>query len=142
MSSKPIENILKQAKVIAVVGLSRNPTKDSHSVALYLQRQGYRIIPVNPFAKEILGEKCYPSLRGMSAGLQSVIDLVDIFRPSEEVSSIVDDLIMLRKKNGKPDVVWMQLGIIDEEAAGRARTAGLQVIMNRCTRTEHGILFS
>jgi len=127
--------------VIAVIGLSRNPSKDSHSVAKYLQTHGYRVIPVNPYADEILGETCYPNLRAIPEALQKTIDLVDVFRPSEEVPMIVEDVIALKQKNDKPKAIWMQLGITHDKAERNAWAAGLDVVVNRCTRTEHSIVF-
>ena len=118
---------------MAVVGLSRNPAKDSHRVAHYLQSVGYHIIPVNPFADEILGEKCYKSL----LDIPETIDVVDIFRPSEDVPPIVEEAIKLKNKLGTPKVVWMQIGIFNEEAAKRAREAGFTVVMDRCMMVEH-----
>ncbi len=133
MSEEEIKSLLKTYKTVAVVGLSRNPAKDSHRVARYLQSVGYRVIPVNPFADEILGEKCYKSL----LDIPETIDVVDIFRPSEDVLPIVEEAIELKNKHGTPKVVWMQLGIVNEEAAKRARKAGLTVVMNRCMMVEH-----
>ncbi len=127
--------------MIAVIGLSRNPSKDSHSVAKYLQTHGYRVIPVNPYADEILGETCYPNLRAIPETLQKTIDLVDVFRPSEEVPMIVEDVIALKQKNDKPKAIWMQLGITHDKAERNAWAAGLDVVVNRCTRTEHSIVF-
>lgn len=131
-----INNILKKYRTVAVVGLSRDPSKDSYMVAQFLKSRGWRIIPVNPFADEILGEKCYKSLLDLPADVQKTIEIVDIFRPSQDVPPIVDQAIQLKEKNGKPYVVWMQLRIINEEAAAQARKAGLTVIMNRCMKIE------
>ena len=118
---------------MAVVGLSRNPAKDSYGVAQYLQSEGYRIIPVNPFADEILGEKCYKSL----LDIPETIEIVDIFRPSEDVPAIVEEAIELKNRLGDPKVIWMQLGIVNEEAARRAKEAGFTVVMDRCMMREH-----
>jgi len=131
-----IESILENYKTVAVVGLSKDPAKDSFQVAQFLQSKGYRIIPVNPFADQILGEKCYKSLLEMPEDLQKAIDIVDIFRPSADVPPIVDQAIQLKNKYGKPYAVWMQLEIINEEAAKRAEDAGITVVMNRCMRIE------
>lgn len=125
---KDIEKILKGYKTIAVVGLSPKEDRPSHNVAKYLKSQGYRIIPVNPNATEIFGEKCYPDLKSIS----EKVDIVDIFRRSEDVPSIVDEAISIGAR-----VVWMQEGIINNEAADRARKAGLEVIMDRCMLKEH-----
>ncbi len=133
MSEKEIKSILKTSKTIAVVGLSRNPDKDSYGVAQYLQSVGYRIIPINPFADKILGEKCYTSL----LDIPETIDVVDIFRSSEDVPPIVKEVIKLKNKRGNPKVVWMQKGIINQEAARQAKEAGFTVVMNRCMMVEH-----
>ena len=133
MSEEEIKSVLKTYRIVAVVGLSRNPTKDSHRVAKYLKSMGYHIIPVNPFADEILGEKCHKSL----LDIPETIEVVDIFRPAEDVPSIVEEAIELKNKLGTPKVAWMQLGIVNEEAARRARKAGFTVVMNRCMMVEH-----
>lgn len=119
---------LKQYHVIAVVGLSANPDRDSHRVAKYMKEHGYRIIPVNPGATELLGEKCYPDL----VSVPDPIQIVDIFRRSEEVMPIVEQAIKIKAK-----VVWMQEGVINEAAAARSREAGLFVVMDKCIRKVH-----
>jgi len=126
-----VQRILKQTKTIAVVGLSDKPDRDSYQIASYLQQQGYRIIPVNPRIKEVLGEKAYPRLRDVP----DPVDVVDIFRRSEDVPPIVEDAIAIGAK-----VVWMQSGIVNEEAAARAEAAGLAVIMDACMRSAHRTL--
>jgi predicted CoA-binding protein len=123
-----VQRILKTTKTIAVVGLSDKPDRDSYQIAAYLQQQGYRIIPVNPRIKEALGEKAYATLRDVPGK----IDVVDIFRRSEDVPPIVEDAIAIKAK-----VVWMQAGIVNEEAAARAEAAGLAVIMDACMRSAH-----
>ena len=122
------EEILKSSRVVAVVGLSPKPDRPSYGVASYLKEQGYRIIPVNPQAREILGEVCYPEL----ASIPEPVDVVDIFRRSEEVPAIVEEAIKIGAK-----AVWMQEGVINEEAAARAGEAGLLVVMDRCMLKEH-----
>ena len=122
------KEVLKSSRVVAVVGLSPKSERPSYKVASYLKEQGYRIIPVNPLVQEILGEICYPDLSSISES----VDVVDIFRSPEEVPAIVEKAIEIGAK-----VVWMQLGIINEEAAIRARDAGLLVVMDRCMRKEH-----
>jgi predicted CoA-binding protein len=124
-------------KTIAVVGLSRDPNKDSYKVAEYLKANGYRIIPINPFADETLGEKCYKSLLDIPEEMQNTIEVVDIFRPPQEILPIVEQVVQLKQKHGKPHVVWMQLGIINNQAAELAKKAGLEVIMDRCMMIEH-----
>lgn len=128
---RTIEQLLKESKVVAVVGLSPNPGRDSNRIARYLKAQGYRVIPVNPNAEEVLGERCYPSL----ADVPEQIDLVDIFRRSEDVPPVVDDAIAAGAK-----VVWMQLGIVNQESAKKAADAGLDVVMDKCTMVEHRLL--
>lgn len=127
-SGDEIRNILASAKTIAVVGLSPNPDRDSHRVAAYLQQHGYTIIPVNPSATEILGEKSLPSLREVPGP----VDIVVIFRKSEAVPEIVDEAIAIGAR-----VIWMQFGIAHNLAADTARAADLQVVMSRCIMIEH-----
>lgn len=123
-----IEKILLESRTVAVVGCSRDPGKDAHRVPKYLQEQGYRIIPVNPQAGEILGERAYSSL----GEIQEEVDIIDIFRPSEEVYQIVQEAIRL-----KPRAIWMQLGIADEAAAELAEEHGITAVMDRCMMAEH-----
>lgn len=141
MSQDRIEEILSKYKTIAVVGLSREPEKDSYRVSAYLKKNGFCIIPVNPFADEILGEKSYKSLFNIPPEIQKTIEVVDIFRPSKHVPLIVEQAIKLKAVHGKPHVVWMQLGIVSEEAAELAKKAGLIVVMNKCMMIEHLRLF-
>jgi predicted CoA-binding protein len=133
LSQDEIRSVLESYRIVAVVGLSRNPAKASYRVANYLQSVGYRIIPVNPFVDEILGEKSYKSL----LDVPEAIEIVDIFRPSEDVPSIVEEAIKLKNRLGTPKVIWMQLGIVNEEAARRAKAAGFKVVMDRCMMVEH-----
>jgi len=133
LSTEEIKSILEKYKTIAVVGLSTNPNNDSHRVAKYLKTKGYRIIPINPFADVILGEKCYKSL----LDVPETIEIVDIFRPAKDVPPIIDQAIELKKKLGNPRIIWMQLGIVNEEAAKRAMDASLTVVMNKCMMAEH-----
>ena len=124
------EPILRSAKTVAVVGLSDRPERPSYDVASYLLGEGYRIIPVNPNLKEWKGIRAYGSLLEIPKDVR--VDVVDIFRKSEDVPPVVDDAIAIRAK-----VVWMQLGIVNEEAAQKARSAGLEVVMDRCMKIEH-----
>ncbi|MEM4658758.1 MAG: CoA-binding protein [Candidatus Methanosuratincola sp.] len=128
-----LKRILRETKTIAMVGLSAEWMRPSNFAAKYLKEHGYRIIPVNPRYKEILGERCYPSL----LEIPEKVDVVDIFRRQEDVPPIVEDAIRIGAK-----VVWMQLGIVNEEAAKRAREAGLEVVMNRCMKIEHARLLA
>src|SRR3990170_5473304 len=104
-----VKNILENYKTVAIVGLSKDPSKDSFEVGQFLQSKGYKIIPVNPSADQVLGEKCYKSLLEMPEDVERTIDVVDIFRPSADVPPIVDQAVQLKRKFGKPYVVWMQL---------------------------------
>ncbi len=126
-----LRQILKDAKTIAVVGISDKPERPGHVIPAYLQQQGYRIIPVNPNLTETLGEKAYAGLRQVPLP----VDVVDIFRRAEEVPSVVEDAIAVGAK-----VVWMQSGIVNEIAAARARAAGLQVVMDTCMGEAHKAL--
>jgi len=132
-----IKQILTKYRTIAVVGLSRDPNKDSYMVSSYLKTNGYTIIPVNPFADQVLGEKSYPSLFHIPLEIQKRIEIVDIFRPSKVVPVIIEEVIKLKHKHGGPHVIWMQLNIIHDEAAQKARNSGLQVVMNKCMMIEH-----
>ena len=123
-----MKEILLSAKTIASVGLSGNQQKESFWIASYLKEQGYRVIPVNPTATEILGEKAYPDL----SSVPEKVDIVQVFRKPEDVPPVVDEAIKIGAK-----VVWMQEGIVHEEAAQKARDAGLQVIMDACMRGTH-----
>ena len=125
---KQISEILRGGRTIAVVGLSAKRYRPSYGVAEYMQRAGYRIIPVNPHETEILGERCYPDVESVPES----IDIVDIFRRSEFVPEIVEAAI---RKGAK--AVWMQEGVIHEEAARRAQEAGLEVVMDRCILKDH-----
>jgi predicted CoA-binding protein len=137
MSESEVTEILNKYKVIAVVGLSDQLGKPSHRVAAYLKQHGYKIIPVNPTIEKALGERSYKSLLEIPAGIQKTIDIVDIFRKSEDVPIVVDQAIELKRTVGRPFVVWMQLDIINEGAAEKARQAGLEVVMDRCLMKEH-----
>ena len=141
MAKDDVKEILTKYKTVAVVGMSRDPSKDSHRVAEYLQSQGFSIVPVNPTADEVLGEKCYKSLLEMPAEIQKSIEIVDIFRPSTDVPPIVSQAVKLKEWYDKPYVIWMQLGIINEQAAETAREAGITVVMNKCMMQEHKKLF-
>ena len=127
-SPEEIGKILENYRTIAVVGLSTDASRPSYQVAQYLQRHGYRIIPVNPGCTEVLGEKCYPGLKE----IPFPVEVVDIFRKAEAIPGIVVEAIEVGAK-----VVWMQLGLIDPQSAQKARKAGLQVVMDRCLKIEH-----
>jgi uncharacterized protein len=137
LTQNGIIDILKKTKTIAIIGLSPDPQKHSFKVGLYLKHHCYRIIPVNPLASEILGEKSYKNLLSIPEGLQKTIDIVDIFRKPTDMPPIVDQVIQIKAKFDRPFVVWMQSGIINEQAAEAARKAGLIVVMNKCLMVEH-----
>ncbi len=128
------------AKTIAIVGISRDPSKDAHTVPAYLKQHGYDIVPVNPFAAEVLGVKCYKSLLEIPEEVARRVQVVDIFRPAEDVPPVVEEAVELRQKYGRLKTVWMQLGIRNEKAADHARRAGLSVVQDACIRVEHGRL--
>ena len=125
-----IAELLRSSKTIAVVGLSSKRFRPSFGVTQYMQSVGYRIIPVNPHETEVLGEKCYPSLEAIPPEIK--IDIVDIFRRSEEVAPIVESAIKVGAR-----AIWMQEGVINESAAARARKEGLEVVMDLCILKEH-----
>ncbi len=127
-----LRRILKQSRVVAVVGLSANWYRPSYFAAKYLQEHGYRIIPVNPGHQEILGERCYPEL----AAIPEAIDVVDCFRRGEEIPALAEQAIAVGAR-----VLWLQLGVINTAASERARTAGLDVVVDRCMKIEHARLF-
>jgi len=132
-SDDEIRKILTQPMTVAVVGCSPDPTRDSHKIARALQTMGHRVIPVNPQAREILGLRCYGSLRH----IEEPIGMVDVFRRSELVPAIVEDTIAIAA-----GILWLQLGVVHEEAAARARAAGITVIMDRCPAVEYRRLVS
>jgi predicted CoA-binding protein len=123
-----IREMLTTGRTIAVIGLSDDPMKPSHSVSRYMQSVGYKIIPVNPSITEALGEKAYAKL----ADLLEPPDIVNVFRPPKFITAIVDEMIALGLKN-----LWVQLGIVNEEAAAKAEAAGIRVVMDRCILVEH-----
>ena len=127
------QEILKSCNTVAVVGISPDENRPSHRVGKYLQEQGYQIIPVNPKESKILGKTCYPDLKS----IPEKVDVVDIFRRSEDVPAIIDQAIEIGAR-----AVWMQEGIKHEQAAEKARQAGLKVVQDRCMLKEHRLLNS
>jgi predicted CoA-binding protein len=126
------KELLKSARIIAVVGLSPSPDRPSHRVSSYMQAHGYKIIPVNPAITEALGEKAYPTLKD----IPEKVDIVNVFRRSEDIPPIVEEAIAI-----KAGALWMQEGIINEAAARKAEVAGLKVIMDRCIMVSHSNLY-
>jgi predicted CoA-binding protein len=127
-----LRRILRESRVIAVVGLSADWFRPSYFAAKYMQEHGYRVIPVNPKYGAILGEKCYRSLRD----IPERVDMVDVFRKTQDVPPIADEAIAIGAK-----VLWQQLGVRNEAAAAKAKAAGLDVVLDRCVKIEHGRLF-
>lgn len=135
LHTERIPYILRHCRTIAVVGLSPKPHRASFDVARYMQAAGYRIIPINPNATEVLGEKAYATLQ--EAAQHETIDLVDCFRNSEDIPPIVDEAIAIGAK-----AVWMQLGVSNPDAAARAEAAGLLVVQDHCLKIDHRVLLS
>jgi uncharacterized protein len=127
-TEEEIKDILKESKIIAVVGLSANGSKPSYDVARYLIAHGYRVVPVNPAYDEVLGETSYKSLLDIPFD----VDIVDVFRKTEDIPPVVDDAIEKKAKT-----VWLQLGLVHDEAAEKAQKAGLKVVQDRCMKIEH-----
>lgn len=134
MTNELIDDLLKMAKTIAIVGISDKPERDSYKVAEYLQSHGYKILAINPLqaGNIILGEQCYPSLAQAKQETGLKIDIVDCFRKSEDIPVILSEAITV-----EAGAIWMQLGIENADAAETAMQAGLRVVMNRCTKIEH-----
>ena len=127
-----IKDWLSKYKTVAVIGMSKNPEKDAYQIPEYLMSKGYRVIPINPSADQILGEKAYKKL----SEVPFQVDIVDVFRPSEEIPNYVDEVIQK-----KPKVFWLQLGIENEGAENRISESGIKVVSNRCIMQEHRRLF-
>ena len=127
-----LRRILKESRVIAVVGLSADWFRPSYFAAKYMQEHGYRVIPVNPMYEEVLGERCYKALRD----IPEPVDLVDCFRKSEEIPALAEEAVTIGAK-----VLWMQLGVRNAAARERAEAAGLEVVEDRCVKIEHARLF-
>lgn len=123
-----VKEILAKYKTIAVIGMSKNPEKDANAVPAYLKQNGYKVIPVNPSAEEILGEKSYKKL----SDVPGPVEIVDVFRPSEDIPNYVDEVIAK-----KPKVFWLQLGIENEEAEKKVAATGIKVVFNKCLMREH-----
>ena len=138
MNTKPADDIvslrriLKENRVLAIVGLSANWHRPSYFAAKYMLEHGYRVIPVNPQYAEVLGQKCYASLRD----IPEKVDLVDVFRKTTDVMPVAEDAIAIGAR-----VLWQQLGVTNAEAAAKARAAGMETVMDRCVKIEHGRLF-
>lgn len=140
-NDQEIKRILSTFRVVAVVGMSRDVSKDSHRVPMYLRSAGYTIIPVNPFAAEVAGMRSYARLDEIPEHIAKHIEIVDIFRPSGDVPAIIEQALWLKRRFQKLQVIWMQLGITNEEAAAKATSENLTVVMDRCMASDHQRLF-
>jgi len=128
MEDSELKLILENSKTIAVIGCSSNPEKAAHRIPKYMKENGYKMIPINPNSHEILGEKCYKSI----LDIKEKVDIVNIFRPSEECLDVVEEAIKI-----KPKAIWMQTGIINEDANRLAEKNGIKVVMDKCMMVEH-----
>jgi uncharacterized protein len=135
-TASPVE-VLKRCRTIAVVGASRSPEKEAYTVPRYLKEHGYRIVPVNPTAPEILGERTYPSLLDLPEELGKVVDVVEVFRPSGELAQVALQAVEMKKRFGRPLFFWAQLGLESEEAKRILEGSGIQYVMDACMRTVH-----
>jgi predicted CoA-binding protein len=136
MAEPDVAPIINNYKVIAIVGMSDTVGKPSHRVGAYLKQHGYQIVPINPTIDKVFGAKSYRSLLDIPEHVAKTIEVVDVFRKPEDVPPIIDQAIQLRQKYGRLAVVWMQLGIKNEQAADVARKAGLTVVMDKCIMAE------
>jgi len=134
----PVE-VLNKSKTIAVVGASKNSEKDAYSVPRYLKDQGYRIVPVNPTADEVMGEKAYPSLLEVPNEVGKTIDVVEVFRPSDELPQVALQAVEMKRMYGRPLFFWAQQGLENEEAKRILEKNGIQYVMDACMRTMHRI---
>ena len=128
---------LRKYRVIAVGGASKNPEKDAFTVPRYMKEHGYRIIPVNPTADQIVGEKAYPSLSDIPTELAKQVEIVDVFRPSEELPKVAQQTVAMKNRYGRPFVFWAQLGLENDEAKRLLSENGIQYVMNDCLRAAH-----
>ena len=133
------EEVLRKYRVVAVVGASKNPEKDANSVPAFMMEKGYTIVPINPTSDQILGLKAYPSLLDLPADVANRIEVVDVFRPSEEFPEVARQTIELKKRYGRPYVFWGQLGLENEEAKKALSEAGIPYVMNSCMRTVYNL---
>ncbi len=131
MTDPNLRELLQKIRTIAVVGISTDPAKPGHYVPQYMQQHGYRIVPVNPRYPEVLGERCYPSL----AAIPFPVDMVNVFRRAEDCPNVAEQAVAIGSK-----AIWLQLGIVSEEAAAIANQGGLTVVMDRCLKVEHARL--
>jgi uncharacterized protein len=134
------DDVLRNFKVIAVVGASKNEEKEAFTVPQYLKQHGYTLIPVNPTTDSIHGAKSYPSLLEIPAEIAKTVDIVEVFRPSEELPRVAEHVAEMKRKTGRPFVFWAQLGLENDEAKKILRACGVEYVMNSCMRTEHRMI--
>jgi predicted CoA-binding protein len=134
----PVE-VMKTAKTIAVVGASKNPEKEAHSVPQYLKDNGFRIIPINPTASEIFGEKAFPDLLSLSPDVATQVEAIEVFRPSDELPDVARQVVELSKKHGRRYIFWAQLGLENDEAKKILDEAGIPYVMDACMRVVYSI---
>ena len=135
-NASPAE-VLAKAKTIAVVGASRSPEKEANSVPRYLKERGYRIVPINPSADEILGERAYPTLLELPRELGMAVDVVEVFRPGEELPRVATEVVEMKKRYERAPVFWAQLGLENDEARRILEAGGIGYVMDACMRTVH-----
>lgn len=136
-SNVDISEVVNRYNVVAVVGASKNPEKDAHTVPAYLKEHGFTVIPINPTADAVLGLKAYPSLSSLPGELARTVDIVDVFRPSEELADIASQTAEMKRVTGRPFVFWAQLGIQNEAARDILTRAAVGFVMDSCIRTAH-----
>lgn len=136
-STVPPEEVIRKYRVVVVVGASKSPDKDAYTVPQYLQNHGFRVVPVNPTADSIHGEKAYPTLSALPDIIAKSVEVVEVFRPSEELPQIASQVVEMKRKTGRPFVFWAQQGIENEEAKGALGAAGVDYVMDACMRTVH-----
>jgi uncharacterized protein len=134
------KEVMRKYKIIAVVGASKNPEKEANSVPDYLKRHGYTIIPVNPTADMILGLKAYPSLADIPLNLAKEVEVVEVFRPSEELPGVARQVVEMKRRTGRPYLFWGQLGLENDEAKGILEEAKVGYVMDKCMRVEHATM--
>jgi len=135
--TEPPQDVLRRSKVIAVVGASKNPEKEAHSVPLYMQQRGYRLVPVNPTADSIFGERSWHSLEEIPLDLAREVDAVEVFRPSEELPSVAAQVVEMNKRTGKRIAFWSQTGLRNDEAGRLLTENGIPYVMDACMRVVH-----
>ncbi len=133
------DGVMKSCRTIAVVGASKSPEKEAHSVPLYLKERGYTIIPVNPTADSIFGERAYPTLADVPLDVASKVDVVEVFRPSEELPQVANQVIELKRRTGRQVVFWAQTGLESEEAKRKLEAEAVPYVMDACMRVVHQI---